>query len=96
MIRTEHYEVKGIPFVRTYSDANRYVVRDGVAYTEACDPASLNRVYTEGDEIRDEEGSELDIESAARILLDEGLVKLPEEEEPDYLNENEPEPDYFA
>lgn len=96
MIRTENYEVNSIPFVRTYSDANRYVVRDGIAYDDACDPASLNRTYTEGDEIRNEEESEPDIEGAARILLEEGLVELPEEKDPDYLNENEPEPDYFA
>lgn len=33
---------------------------------------------------------------SAVYLLSENVVELPEEEEPDYLNENEPEPDYFA
>ncbi len=94
MIRTEHYEVNGIPFVRTYSDANRYVVRDGVAYTEACDPASLNRVYTEGDEIRNEEN--FDEEQLVSDMLEDGVIELPKVDEPDYFGEREPEPDYFA
>lgn len=49
MIVTEHFDVNGRDFVRTYSDAGRYVVRDGVAYSEACDPAEFGRQYTEGD-----------------------------------------------
>lgn len=36
-------------FTRTYSNANRYVVRDGVSYSEACDPAEFDRQYTEGE-----------------------------------------------
>ena len=36
-------------FTRTYSDANRYVVRDGVEYSEANDPSEFGRVYTEGE-----------------------------------------------
>lgn len=49
MIITETFEINGIPFIRTYSDANRYVVRDGISYTEANDPALFNRIYAEGD-----------------------------------------------
>lgn len=49
MIRTEHFDVNGRDFIRTYSDDNRYVVRDGVSYSEACDPAEFGRTYTEGD-----------------------------------------------
>lgn len=49
MIRTETYMIGEREFTRTYSDANRYVVRDGVEYTEANDPTELGRVYTEGD-----------------------------------------------
>jgi hypothetical protein len=30
-------------------------VRDGVSYSEACDPAEFGRTYTEGDLIPDEE-----------------------------------------
>lgn len=55
MIVQEHFEVNGRDFIRTISDAGRYVVREGVSYAEACDPAELTRVYTEGDEIPPEE-----------------------------------------
>lgn len=47
-IRTESFEVNGRKFIRTYSDANRYVVRDGISYSEACDPTELGRTYAEG------------------------------------------------
>lgn len=55
MIVTENFKVGERDFVRTYSDAGRYVVRDGVEYSEACDPAEFGRTYTEGDLIPDEE-----------------------------------------
>lgn len=55
MIVQEHFDVNGRDFIRTYSDSGRYVVRDGVEYNEACDPAELGRVYTEGELIPDEE-----------------------------------------
>ena len=67
MIRTETYEINGVPFVRTYSDAGRYVVRDGVSYDEANDPAEFNRQYTEGDIIRSEEEDEY--AEAGRIMM---------------------------
>lgn len=49
MIVQEHFDVEGRDFIRTYSDANRYVVRDGESYSEACDPAEFERTYTEGE-----------------------------------------------
>ena len=49
MIVQEHFDVEGRDFVRTYSDAGRFVVRDGESYSEACDPAEFGRVYTEGE-----------------------------------------------
>ena len=49
MIRQEHFLVGEIDFVRTYSDSGRYVVRDGISYEEACDPAEFGRTYTEGE-----------------------------------------------
>ena len=55
MIVQEHFDVEGRDFIRTYSNANRYVVRDGESYAEACDPAELGRVYTEGDPLPPEE-----------------------------------------
>lgn len=47
-IRQEHFDVNGRDFIRTYSDENRYVVREGIEYSEACDPAEFGREYTEG------------------------------------------------
>ena len=53
MIVTETFYINGREFTKTYSDANRYVVRDGISYGEACDPAEFERTYTEGDLIED-------------------------------------------
>lgn len=47
MIVMENIEINGVPFVRTTSNSGRYVVRDGVSYEEAYDPAELGRTYTE-------------------------------------------------
>ena len=55
MIVTENFKVGERDFIRTYSDAGRYVVRDGVEYSEACDPAELGRTYTEGNLMPPEE-----------------------------------------
>jgi hypothetical protein len=49
MIITENFKVGERDFIRTCSDSGRYVVRDGVEYSEACDPAEFGRLYTEGD-----------------------------------------------
>ena len=55
MIQTENFIINGVSFVRTWSDANRYVVRDVISYSEAMDPAEFGRVYTEGDIIVEED-----------------------------------------
>jgi hypothetical protein len=51
MIVQEHFIINGRDFIRTTSNELRYVVRDGVSYSEACDPAEFGRVYTEGEPI---------------------------------------------
>ena len=66
MIVQEHFDVNGRDFIRTTSDSGRYVVRDGVEYEEACDPAEFNRQYTEGDLMPEEE---LDEAEALSIIL---------------------------
>lgn len=50
-IVTETFEINGRQFVRTYSDAGRYVVggMPSGEYSEAIDPAELGRTYTEGE-----------------------------------------------
>lgn len=49
MIKTETVIIDNREFVRTYSDEGKYVVREGISYEEAYDPAEFNRTYTEGD-----------------------------------------------
>ena len=52
MIKVEYYKTRedGVVLNRTYSDAGMMIERDGVRYSEAIDPAELNRVYTATDE----------------------------------------------
>lgn len=54
-IKQEYFNINGRDFIRTYSDENRYVVRDGIEYCEANDPAEFNRQYTEGNYMTDDE-----------------------------------------
>lgn len=65
MIITENVEINGRQFVRTYSNARRYVVRDGAEYYEAYDPVEFGRTYTEGELMPDEEN-----EATAQDILD--------------------------
>ena len=55
----------GVEYDYAYSDAGRYVCRNGARYTEAYDPLNSGRTYTEGDPIppdeRTEESEILDI-----------------------------------
>lgn len=68
MIVTEQFYVGECLFNKVYSDANRYVVRDGVAYSEACDPAEFGRTYTEGDLIPPEERDTSDLADKAEAF----------------------------
>lgn len=72
-IVVEQFYVGERLFNRTYSDAGRAVVRDGVAYDEACDPAEYNRTYTEGDllDTGEEEDEAEDKAEAYDILVGE-------------------------
>lgn len=65
MIVTETVTINGGTFTRTYSDAGRFVVRDGVSYEEAIDPLNSGRAYTEG-EIMDDD---ISAEEAVDIIL---------------------------
>ena len=58
MLITEYYRTRedGVVLNRTYSDIGMMIEREGVRYSEAIDPAELNREYIETDEpIEDEE-----------------------------------------
>lgn len=63
MIVQEFYELNGRAFVRTYSDAGRYVVGGYPVgkYAEANDPVNAGRTYTEGDIIPGEENEAQEI-----------------------------------
>lgn len=67
MIVTEKMNLNGRHFIRTHSDEGRYVVRDGIAYEEAIDPAEFGREYTEGDII--EGMSETEVKARAYEIL---------------------------
>lgn len=62
------FELDGRKFVRTYSDAGRYVVGGSPEgeYSEACDPAELGRTYTEGELMPVDEG---EAEEILNILM---------------------------
>lgn len=55
-VKVEYYGTRkdGVALNKTYSDEGRYVVRDGIPYDAAIDPAHLNRKYIEGGFIIDE------------------------------------------
>ena len=70
-IIVETFYINETEFTRTYSDAHRYVVRDGVSYSEACDPAEFGRTYTEGELMPIDEMDIKDKAAAYDILMGE-------------------------
>lgn len=66
MIITENVTIRDREFIRTYSDEGRYVVRDGVSYSEAIDPIGTGRVYTEGDIMPEETIDMTEVEAKAK------------------------------
>ena len=49
--------IDGIEYDYAYSDEGRYLIREGIPYTEAIDPLNSGRKYTEGDIIPSDEPS---------------------------------------
>ena len=71
-IITEFYKARkdGVNLYRTYSDNNRYVVReDSIVYFEAIDVENSEHTYTEGDFLPDEE---ITAEEALTIIVGGG------------------------
>jgi hypothetical protein len=65
MIIQERFTLNTHEFIRTYSNEMRYVVRDGIAYSEANDPAEFNRTYIEGELMQtDDVATQTDYENA--------------------------------
>ncbi len=54
MIVQTHFEINGREYIHTKSDADRYVVKDGIAFEESYDPAEFGRIFTEGEPIEHE------------------------------------------
>jgi len=75
MIVQEHFTINGREFIRTYSDAGRYVVRDGISYGEANDPAEFGRVYTEGELLPSEEQPTVEDKAEAYDILIGGAAE---------------------
>ena len=69
-IVTENITINGKQFVRTYSDAGRYVVGGSPEgeYAEAIEPAEFGRTYTEGDLIPQTDSDLADKAEAYDIL----------------------------
>ena len=55
MIITEELIINNRDFIHTYSNENRYILRDNVEYYEAYDPKEFNRQYIEGRIIEENE-----------------------------------------
>lgn len=66
MIITKTFTIGTREFIKTYSDEYRYIVRDGISYVEANDPAEFGREYVEGDAI---EITDSDYAQAAMLIL---------------------------
>lgn len=67
MIIVENIVINNKEFTYTYSNANCYVVRDGIEYSEAYDPVEFGRTYTEGNLMSEEEINS-EIEEILNIL----------------------------
>lgn len=71
MIIQEKITINGREFIRTYSDAGRYVV-GGVPegqYVEATDPADLGRTYVEGEPLPPEARTDIADKAEAYDIL---------------------------
>ena len=70
MIVKENIEIGGKEFVKQYSDGGFYIERDGAKYSDAIDPADIERTYTETDEpIEGEPQDEAEQKAAAYDYL---------------------------
>ena len=52
-IITEHFKTRkdGVVLIRTYSNLNYKIERDGILYDEAIDPEDAHRIYNETNEL---------------------------------------------
>lgn len=70
MIVAKNVTINGKTYIRTYSDAGRYLIReDGAAYEEAVDVENSGHTYVEGDVMPD---IEITAEEALKIITEGG------------------------
>lgn len=62
MLKTETVTYNGVEYIRTWSDADLMIERDGALYEEAIDPIDSGRTYAETDQpiIHEGEAEEAD------------------------------------
>ena len=50
MVKSEIVTIRGKDYIRTWSDENLMIERDGALYEKAIDPVDSGRTYTETDQ----------------------------------------------
>ena len=100
MIVTEYYQTRpdGVQLERTYSDIDMMIrnITTGAMYEEVINPVGSGRVYEETNVVINPADPPENLNDSIEYLVAGRLIAVPEpESEPDYLNENEPEPSYF-
>lgn len=68
MLFTENVTINGREFTRTWSDLYT-IMRDGIEYDEAYDPAEFGRVYVETSNRKEAEVTDEEYAEAGKILL---------------------------
>lgn len=68
MIKTETIVINGNEYLRTYSTTGKYVVRDGIKYSEAIDLPNMGYVYIESEDYYQEDATEDDYIAALAEL----------------------------
>lgn len=69
MIVQKHFFIGAREYIHTWSNDRRYVVRDGMSFDEAYDPAEFGRTYTEGELIPTDDTALADKAEAYDILM---------------------------
>ena len=100
MIITEYYMTRpdGVKLERTYSDADVMIrnTATGAEYAEVINPENSGRQYAETTTRIPTTDPPDNLDASIEYLMSGHLIAPPTEEtDPDYLNEREPEPEYF-
>ena len=72
-------KINGIVYKYTYSDAGKMIQRDGVVYVDAVDPYGSDRVYTEVEDVNNEENKEHEPTEEEKLKMSSTSNEAPEE-----------------